>query len=517
MIIKFIYVAVLTSSVGGFLFQNETRTTFRAAVYEHAVHLFPSSSSTTRQTALANMMMNLEEYKRQADIAGGQDVDILVFPEMGIYGLGLSREGIAPYLENIIDPEKEVWSPCDYPHRYPNSEVQHFLSCLAKNNSLYIVANFGDRQPCSQSLDPNCQAQYQYNTDLVYDPRGILVAKYHKVNLYFEKSFDFPPVNKAVTFDTPFGVFALAICFDVLFYDPIIDLIINHGVRNVAFPTAWMDRLPFLSSIEYHSAFAAGMGVNMLAANINYPRMRFHGSGIYTPNGASRFIYNDQTASGKLLVSDLSVINKHGSVTLPPRTPTLKTPHVTGSIFKSKLHYDSYNLTLISGISGHATVCHNTICCQLNYSRQNTNETFAFGAFDGLHGRNGSYFMYLQVCTLLKCTRTGNTSCDDRNMQSQTMFNNVHITGYNFTSYIYPEVLLSQNGSLGLSIGRWTYSYGVLHAPTGYEAPLVSTSLYGRLYSTDDSNGRESCSIRLINRKSLITDLVVTLTCRISE
>ena len=36
---------------------------------------------------------------------------------------------------------------------------------------------------------------------------------------------------------------------------------------TVLFPTAWMNVLPFLTAIEFHSAWAMGMGVNLLSAN----------------------------------------------------------------------------------------------------------------------------------------------------------------------------------------------------------------------------------------------------------
>lgn len=55
---------------------------------------------------------------------------------------------------------------------------------------------------------------------------GLLVARYHKHNLYFEESFDTPPQAEIITFDTPFaGKFGLAICFDILFRDPIVTLV----------------------------------------------------------------------------------------------------------------------------------------------------------------------------------------------------------------------------------------------------------------------------------------------------
>lgn len=63
-----------------------------------------------------------------------------------------------------------------------------------------------------------------------YSPRfrsdGLLVARYHKHNLYFEESFNEPPQAEVVTFDTPFaGRFGLIICFDILFHEPTVTLV----------------------------------------------------------------------------------------------------------------------------------------------------------------------------------------------------------------------------------------------------------------------------------------------------
>jgi hypothetical protein len=67
-------------------------------------------------------------------------VDILVFPEDGIYGMGFSRQALEPYLEFIPDP-KEKWNACNFPDKYPNTEIQRELSCLAKDASLYLVVS----------------------------------------------------------------------------------------------------------------------------------------------------------------------------------------------------------------------------------------------------------------------------------------------------------------------------------------------------------------------------------------
>lgn len=61
---------------------------------------------------------------------------------------------------------------------------------------------------------------------LSYRSDGLLLARYHKQNLFFEESFDTPPELEIITFDTPFaGKFGLFTCFDILFHDPPIVLV----------------------------------------------------------------------------------------------------------------------------------------------------------------------------------------------------------------------------------------------------------------------------------------------------
>lgn len=48
-------------------------------------------------------------------------------------------------------------------------------------------------------------------------------------------------------------------------------------VDTVLFPTAWMNVLPFLTAVEFHSAWAMGMGVNLLSANTHNTIMSMTG------------------------------------------------------------------------------------------------------------------------------------------------------------------------------------------------------------------------------------------------
>ena len=115
-------------------------------------------------------------------------VQILVFPEDGIYGFDYTRKGIESYLEHIPNPAEETWTPCIEPGKYLNTEIQRNLSCMASSNNMYIVDNVGDYQSCDNKTDPKCPSDghYQFNTNVVYSPNGTLIARYHKTHLFYE-------------------------------------------------------------------------------------------------------------------------------------------------------------------------------------------------------------------------------------------------------------------------------------------------------------------------------------------
>ncbi|KAF6116947.1 vanin 2 [Phyllostomus discolor] len=158
--------------------------TFIAAVYEHAV-ILPEKTETpvSQDNALLLMNKNIDILEKAIKQAAQQGAEIIVTPEDALYGWSFTRETIFPYLEDIPDPRVN-WIPCQDPHKFGHTPVQVRLSCLAKDNSIYVLANIGDKKPC-KSNDPTCPSNgyYQYNTNVVYDKKGQLVARYHKATL----------------------------------------------------------------------------------------------------------------------------------------------------------------------------------------------------------------------------------------------------------------------------------------------------------------------------------------------
>lgn len=105
------------------------------------------------------------------------------------------------------------------------------------------------------------------------------LLSFSQFNLFrLERQFDFPKEPELVTFDTNFGKFGLFTCFDILFHDPAVALVSQLSVDTILFPTAWMNVLPHLTAIEFHSAWAMGMHVNLLAANTHNISLRMTGN-----------------------------------------------------------------------------------------------------------------------------------------------------------------------------------------------------------------------------------------------
>ncbi|XP_004422387.1 PREDICTED: pantetheinase isoform X1 [Ceratotherium simum simum] len=467
--------------------------TFIAAVYEHAVVL-PNATLTpvSQEEALLLMNRNLDLLEGAITSAAKQGAHIIVTPEDGIYGWNFSRDSLYPYLEDIPDPQVN-WIPCNNPNRFGHTPVQDRLSCLAKDNSIYVVANIGDKKPCNAS-DPQCppDGRYQYNTDVVFDSEGKLVARYHKQNLFLgEDQFNAPKEPEVVTFNTTFGSFGIFTCFDILFHDPAVTLVTDFHVDTILFPTAWMNVLPHLSAIEFHSAWAMGMGVNFLASNIHYPSNRMTGSGIYAPDSPRAFHYDMKTEEGKLLLSQLdSHPHRPAVVNWTSYASSVEALSMGNQEFKNTVFFDEFTFFELTEVTGNYTVCQKDLCCHLSYkmSEKRADEVYALGAFDGLHTVEGSY--YLQVCTLLKCKTTDLHTCGDSVETASTRFDMFSLSGTFGTQHVFPEVLLSE---IQLAPGEFQVSSdGRLFSLTPPSGPVLTVTLYGRLYEKDRASNASS-------------------------
>ncbi|NXG32108.1 BTD Biotinidase, partial [Dromaius novaehollandiae] len=457
-----------------------------AAVYEHQSILSPNPTALVdRQSALELMGRNLDIYEQQAVAAVGQGAQIIVFPEDGIHGFNFTRRSIYPYLDLVLHSQSVKWNPCREPYLFNDTEVLQRLSCMALKNKIFLVANLGTKQPCNH-IDPHCPSdgRYQFNTNVVFNDYGTLVATYRKHNLYFEYAFDAPPEADYILFDTPFaGKFGVFTCFDILFFEPAVNLVRQYNVKQVVYPTAWMNQLPLLSAVEFQQAFATAFNINILAANIHHPTLGMTGSGIYTP--VKSFIYhNMESYGGKLIVAEIPVITPDNKTDLEkvPCRVSEKRNEESSPLFYAEMMYDNFTFVPVQENKGELKVCANTLCCYLNYQRPVlTDGLYALGVFDGLHTVHGTY--YVQACALVKCGGLHFSTCGQE-VTNATALIDFQLWANMSTPYIFP-LLLTSGITLDFAdhMGWKNDHYFISKNRTS--SGLLTAALYGRWYEKD--------------------------------
>jgi pantetheine hydrolase len=381
---------------------------------------------------------NLDGYSAVLQSLGRGAVDIIVFPEAGLLGLSASintRNAIHPYLEQIPEPNQDMSqsiNPCN-DSDYINDSILHQLSCFARNFNTVIVANMGEVQNCSGVKGCPNDGRYQYNTNVVFESDGRLIAKYRKQNLYDPEKllYDAGTTDSCVTFATSFGIkFGTMTCFDLLYKNPGDCLVNKEHIKHVVLPTAWGNNYPFYMSIVVQQAWSMKHRINFLAANVQYVSYRGHsskvtytssGSGIYSSGYAEKYFISDPSfspASGRVLVADLPD---------DPSPPTTNRSHSEGDINNVngiKARTSKYlKYEFLSGNSStiiiqvEAKYYDNTIkinselTCTLKYAIKSagSEEAYAVGAYLGVNPRDHS-FGYA-VCDLVKCKSADIKDC----------------------------------------------------------------------------------------------------------
>ena len=297
-------------------------------MYEHIIINKYTDKETDREPRFY-LNKSLDVYKNVSKVAAQNGVQLLVFPEDGLF-VPEDRIDAMNYVEQIPEVNKDnLVTPCTDPRFGANSPgILRTLSCTARDSNLYIVADIGDRVPChnpeSNSVyknsigleanqkravdDGRCpeDGHFLYNTAVAFDPNGQLVLRYHKKHLFGEFQYDVPAEQEHAILKTPFGSFGVYICFDKIFKDPPITLIESFNQTNLILTTWWFDEMPFLMAPQIHSSFAETNGINYIVSNIKRLKVASTGSGIYSGNKIVTY-HHDTKNDGRpvLLVADV--------------------------------------------------------------------------------------------------------------------------------------------------------------------------------------------------------------------
>lgn len=201
------------------------------AVAEHTI--FMGADGDSPQYLLDK---NLQMYEQLTNLAGANGVQVLVFPEFGLTPTDKNeRSNLYPFAERIPEVQRIHQVPCSDP-KFQELPILARMSCAAQKNNLVVLVNMVDWVECDSATDANCPSDnhYQYNTDVLFDESGALVAKYHKSHEFptFLPTYDVPAKPSQVTYKSKFGVeFGLFICFDIMFENPA-KILIARGVRH---------------------------------------------------------------------------------------------------------------------------------------------------------------------------------------------------------------------------------------------------------------------------------------------
>jgi deaminated glutathione amidase len=169
---------------------NKIKSTEKDTLFKMAAIQMASSTSVSS---------NLVEAKRLIEIAAKQGAKIVVLPEyFCIMG--------AKDFDKVTVREKPNEGP-----------IQEFLAKTAKQFKIWIIAG---TIPMISNFPNKVR-----NSCLVYNDKGIQVARYDKIHLFgldlgtehYHEENTIEPGDKVVTVDTPFGKIGLSVCYDLRF------------------------------------------------------------------------------------------------------------------------------------------------------------------------------------------------------------------------------------------------------------------------------------------------------------
>lgn len=150
--------------------------------------------------------------------AAGQGADLIALPEM--FNCPYQQDCFPRFAEEIT-----------------SGETVAFLRETARKTGAYLIGG---------SL-PERDGGKIYNTSLAFDPQGNLIAKHRKMHLFdiaipgkieFRESAVLSPGDAPTVFKTEYGIFGLAICYDLRFPE-LFRLLVDRGASGVIVPAAF--------------------------------------------------------------------------------------------------------------------------------------------------------------------------------------------------------------------------------------------------------------------------------------
>ncbi|XP_030380912.1 vanin-like protein 2 [Scaptodrosophila lebanonensis] len=439
--------------------------------------------------------------------------DIIVFPEAT-----LNSQQTATF----VPEPKLLIVPClDDPNATYYHELLVRISCAAREFSKYVVINVNEKQVCSENAqnDPRPCAPNDlniYNTNVVFDRNGTVMSRYRKVHLYGEPR-NTTYEQERVFFETDFGVtFGHFICFDILFYTPAHELIVEADIRDFVFPSMWFSQLPFLTAVQFQHAWAYANNVNLLAAGASRPEVGSSGTGIYHGReGTLVSVLNMQEGEQRIYVARVPKFKgrmtgsrrRTISAALPRKISQAQSFEESYIKLKrdSLENYENEPLELVATEAGNLTrqLCHGNFCCDFDIAwrpvmeQEATEDLYSYrlGVYDGERNEQDVDNNYLRNCAIFTCTGPSIEQCGmmfESKGQSNVIFTRIVIEAAFPKSrefLLLPDSLRedllplepSQFDWSTTEVGYYQFTRYSLHE--GVEVPnLLTFAIYGNYY-----------------------------------
>ncbi|XP_055537022.1 vanin-like protein 2 [Wyeomyia smithii] len=386
--------------------------------------------------------LHLAAYEELVQSENATLVDIIVFSELT--------------LNTLSDP---VYVPDPQEHSVPCQEgaldVLSRLSCLAAKVGKYIVINLSeifDCEPATEDDPRPCGPHgfHRYNTDVVFDRNGAVIARYRKFNLFREPGTNITHLPELTTFETDFGVtFGLFTCFDLLFAQPPLELV-KRDVKNFIFPAMWISETPFLTATQIFESWAYANNVNLIASGTNYDPAGSTGTGVFNGRNGAVFSFMTGEPTRQLFavrvpkisdsLSPKLITSSDDCLALPCVTSGRKHGKLLENIRMGQDVLEQYTTMQINPQQYHdeigQIICNGDFCCDFSLTLtvvpdRDITHHYRFAVFDGVRSFQGYAFAHISTCGIFACRNESITSCGLPMHENSNYleFNEIRISG----------------------------------------------------------------------------------------
>ena len=248
---------------------------------------------------------NFPAFRWSLGFAKQSGASLLLWPEFALAfpAKGVSRKSVFPFCDGNVP---QVGWTCGSEGVQGNaSSIAKAVGCAARDAGIGAAVNICETFPCQKGGKEECppDGKFVYNSELVFDSRGTLVAKYYKSHPWYAKVFDAPRNASAnlVYFDMPttqgmerVGVFT---CKDIMYSQPGDNLVAVSGVHRVIYSVA-VDVLGIIgeSALEVvERRWAKNHNVTMLTSNLGVDA----GTELFLPDGEKAIALADAQIPGE--------------------------------------------------------------------------------------------------------------------------------------------------------------------------------------------------------------------------